>query len=225
MATKNKIKESGLDGKAAEIRDLHVKCEELKARSADAAREAALRAWRAGKLLIEIKSTMKHGEWLPWIGKELPGLGLATVYRYRKLAEIFETEEKIAAAIDRHDSLTGLYRAIGALGSEAEKKVDPLDDHEDSGDASKNTGETERLHQVLSRLEKIRRDMESVANEIPIESWNENEKQRVISTTRALLRIVHSFGWLDDLKASGEIDESADLGDEAVDGKEVPDAA
>lgn len=225
MATKNKIKESGLEGMAAEIRDLHVKCEELKARSAEAAREAALRAWRAGKLLIEIKSTMAHGQWLPWIERELPGLGLATIYRYRKLAESFVTGEEIGSAIDRHDSLTGLYRAIGALGSETEKKVNPLDDHEDSDDASENTGETERLHRILTRLEKMRRVVESVADEIPIESWDDNEKQRLISTTRALLRIVHSFGWIDDLKASDGIDESAARADESEGGKEVPDVA
>jgi len=225
MAKKEKNEDPYLDATAAEIRKLHAQSIEFKTRSGEAAREAVLRAWRAGRLLLEIKSKLHHGEWLPWIEKELPNLGLATVYRYRKLAEVFETEEKIAAAIDRHDSLTGLYRAIGALGSETEKKVDPLDDHEDSDDASENTGETERLHRILTRLEKMRRVVESVADEIPIESWDDNEKQRLISTTRALLRIVHSFGWLDDLKASGEIDESADLGDEAVDGKEVPDAA
>jgi hypothetical protein len=39
----------------------------------DAARDAVSHAIRAGELLIEAKSLVKHGEWLPWLDANFPG--------------------------------------------------------------------------------------------------------------------------------------------------------
>lgn len=68
MAKKKTNEDPVLDVKSAEIRDPHVKCEEFKTRSGEAAREAVLRAWRAGRLLLEIKSkfknTLEMAEWI-----------------------------------------------------------------------------------------------------------------------------------------------------------------
>jgi len=64
---------------AQEIREAH-------AAVLASARTTIERAVHVGKLLIEAKATVKHGEWLPWL-KET-GLTPRTAQRYMRLAEL-----------------------------------------------------------------------------------------------------------------------------------------
>jgi hypothetical protein len=41
----------------------------------------------AGKLLLEAKAQLKHGQWLPWLGKHCPGVPERTASHYMRLAK------------------------------------------------------------------------------------------------------------------------------------------
>src|SRR5687767_3261346 len=65
---------SALDALAAQINEAHSACERSN-------RESVMHALRAGALLIEAKSQVKHGEWLPWVRANFAGsVRLAQIY-------------------------------------------------------------------------------------------------------------------------------------------------
>src|SRR5262249_2583282 len=74
---------------ASEIRRAHADVQE-------AAKTAAERAIEAGRALIEAKSLVKHGEWLPWL-REHCALAERTAQLYMKIAESGHTPETVAA--------------------------------------------------------------------------------------------------------------------------------
>src|SRR4051812_38894664 len=74
---------------AAEVADAH-------AGVGSAAVTRATRALEAGRALIEAKSLLKHGRWLPWL-KDNCGLPERTAQLYMKLAELDLRPELIAA--------------------------------------------------------------------------------------------------------------------------------
>jgi phage N-6-adenine-methyltransferase len=43
-------------------------------------------AMRAGKLLMQAKELLEHGEWLPWLEQHCPGVSVRTVQLYMRLA-------------------------------------------------------------------------------------------------------------------------------------------
>ena len=58
--------------------------------------EAAIRAVRIGLLLLQAKSELKHGEFLPWLEENIKNFSQSYAYRFMKLAEIFMGEYGIA---------------------------------------------------------------------------------------------------------------------------------
>jgi hypothetical protein len=216
MAKKKSNEDPSLDAKAEQIRELHQQCEDFTRRTEEAAKEAALKAWEAGKRLLEVKESLRHGEWIPWLQKQLPQLSQATVYRYRKIAEFFKSPEEAAKALEEHGCLKGLYRAAGAIGSEGNAKQDEVDedDHEPDPEPAE-TASIVRLQRTLHRLRNVEKDVEKLVGELPQEVWTANEKLQLISTTKALLRIVDEKGWWDEVSA----------GRKPINSEEVPDAA
>jgi hypothetical protein len=70
---------TALDKLAADIRSEHEACVQH-------ARSAVEHAIKAGELLIEAKSQVKHGEWLPWLAENFPA-SRETARKYVQLAE------------------------------------------------------------------------------------------------------------------------------------------
>ena len=200
MAKDYEIEDQILEAKAKEILELHLAFEDFNRRTEEAAKEAALKAWEAGKLLLEVKESMGHGEWMPWLRKQLPGLSQATVYRYRKIAEFFRTREEVASALEEHECLKGLYKAAGAIGSEGESKK-----NEAAGEGQESELEPDeqdpvvQLQRTLCRLRKVEQEMLKVVGAVPPEKWTLNEKVQLISAAKALLRMVNDNGWWDEI--------------------------
>ena len=71
---------------ASRINALHEKAEALSKLAKDKAQEAIKVAIECGKLLVEQKSKMNHGDWLPWVENNCD-FSQRTSYRYIKLFE------------------------------------------------------------------------------------------------------------------------------------------
>lgn len=216
MGKNRKIEDPKFVAKAEEIWELHRACKDFTQRSEEAAMEAAANAWEAGRRLQEVKESMRHGDWMPWLQNALPQISQATVYRYRKIAEFFETREEVAKALEEHGCLKGLYRAAGAIGSEAEsKKTEAADESPETDSEPTEPDPIVRLQRTLHRLHKVEQEVLKLAGSISPSTWTSNEKAQLLSTTKALLRVVNDNGWWDEIS----------VGDGSFSGKEVPDAA
>jgi ParB family chromosome partitioning protein len=62
---------------------------------------------RAGELLAGIKAGLKHGEWLPWIEKNLP-FDRVTAFRYMR---VYERRTELKCFTVKH--ITDVYRLLG----------------------------------------------------------------------------------------------------------------
>jgi len=95
---------------AADIRVAH-------ASVLDAAKTRAARALEAGHALLEAKSLVKHGEWLPWL-KEHCGLPERTAQLYMKLAKQ-GLDETVVAALGLGEAVRISEAVVSAVGMEA----------------------------------------------------------------------------------------------------------
>jgi Protein of unknown function (DUF3102) len=88
----------------------------------EAARTSIGKAIRIGELLTQVRSTLKHGEWLPWL-KENVGFSRQTADNYRR---IYEKREDIKLL--NVGNLSEAYRALANPQNEPEK--DSVDEYE-----------------------------------------------------------------------------------------------
>lgn len=79
--------------------------------------ESALRALLVGFALHQIKGSLKHGEFLPWVKKNLDSSGYRQANYYMRFASAFreavEPAEKEVAAIVQHDHALSFDQATG----------------------------------------------------------------------------------------------------------------
>jgi hypothetical protein len=82
---------------------------------------AVAHAIRAGQLLVEAKTQVKHGEWLPWLGANFPG-SVRTAQGYMRLAAHAEDAQRLAhlGVAGALNELSAPRLASGHLGVAAE---------------------------------------------------------------------------------------------------------
>lgn len=85
---------------ANEIRAEHEACER-------SARSAVEHAIRAGQLLEEVKAHLRHGEWLPWLTKNVP-FSQQTANAYMRIAANYGTSRDLPASVNA--ALRGLAK-------------------------------------------------------------------------------------------------------------------
>ncbi len=85
------------------------------------AREALEHARRCGELLLQVKDSLKHGEWLPWV-KEHVTVSDRQARRYMQLAQNWEA---IAAKSDTVSNLT-MREALSGLAGSADSQEEDL---------------------------------------------------------------------------------------------------
>lgn len=87
--------------KAAAINAAHAEARAHAARAVE-------RAIEAGDLLLEVKDSLPHGEWLPWLEIHCPDISRRTAQGYMRLARDLPTEMRNAA----HLTLNGAMRLL-----------------------------------------------------------------------------------------------------------------
>src|SRR5262249_12074311 len=112
---------------AAEIQELH-KASEL------ALQTSIEKATEAGKLLIEAKTELPHGQWLPWLNQI--GVSVRTAQRYMQLARVkYDTvshlgiKAALAEVAHRRSKLFHLLHAIDDLLDEMAALEKPTDEY------------------------------------------------------------------------------------------------
>jgi Protein of unknown function (DUF3102) len=81
---------------------INAQCEQAEA----AARSAIEHAWEAGKLLLEAKASVRHGEWRAWCESNLR-------VKYRQLAKYMQLHEGYKSALQC--TFASIDEAVGAL--------------------------------------------------------------------------------------------------------------
>ena len=74
------------------------------------AAQAVERALEAGDLLLSVKATLAHGQWLPWLAEHCPDVSARTAQGYMKIARELPPEMRT----DAHLSLNGAKRLLAA---------------------------------------------------------------------------------------------------------------
>jgi hypothetical protein len=103
--------------------------------------DALRHAIKAGQLLIEAKSLVKHGEWMPWVEEQFPG-SHSTANTYMRLAA---NSQRIA-------NLPTMTEAIAAL---AAPQAKPLLNRGPLLDREGQEVTTERLEAAVQELEAV----------------------------------------------------------------------
>ncbi len=75
-------------------------------------RNALLYAWKAGEILSQVRSSLPHGEWTPWLSANFQG----TPQTARGYMRIFEQWDEIESALATNPNLS-LRRGLKILSS------------------------------------------------------------------------------------------------------------
>jgi hypothetical protein len=113
-----------------------------------AAQSAIEHARRAGDLLLQAKSTVGHGEWLPWLVAHCPAISERTAQRYMRLADSWTTLEAKATRVSDL-SLTGALQLL------AEPKPD------DNDLSAKARAQDDALRQIQRELGILQRALDN----------------------------------------------------------------
>jgi hypothetical protein len=99
------------------VKGLHAELEKLEDRGRKCGLEYAETARQLGRALLDLQDELKHGEKVGAILRAVPGLALATAYRYMRLAEKYPDAGSLAAALAEEKTLAALYGHIARPGS------------------------------------------------------------------------------------------------------------
>jgi hypothetical protein len=86
-----------------------------------AVKNAVQHAIEAGRRLIEAKTLVPHGAWLPWLAEHLPDVSARTVQRYMKAAELAGKNDNVSFS-----SLRALLAPPKAEAIDAQEAVEAL---------------------------------------------------------------------------------------------------
>lgn len=81
---------------------------------ASALNKGVAHARAAGELLLKAKAQCKHGEWLPWLTKHCPDIGIRQCQKYLRLAKRLPAN----ATSDSHSSIDEALEALSDSGNE-----------------------------------------------------------------------------------------------------------
>ena len=135
---------------AAEILAAHNACLAAMSTALDHAK-------RAGDLLNSAKEQAKHGEWLPWLATNCPGLSARTAQGYMRIAREWP---RVQEANTKRASYLSIREALAVL---ADEWIDPNDlapggcdgdadgDDDDAGDDSPKDSDTTMFRVLFSR--------------------------------------------------------------------------
>lgn len=87
--------------KAQRINAAHREAKEHAARAIE-------RAIEAGDLLNEVKASLPHGQWLPWLSQHCPDISARTAQSYMRVARELPTEKRSAADLSVREALRQL---------------------------------------------------------------------------------------------------------------------
>ena len=113
IATPVIVPATGLEHLAERINDAHREARYHASRAVE-------RALEAGDLLLEVKSTLGHGEWLPWLAQHCPDVSRRSAQGYMRLARDLPLEMRNVA----HLTLNGAMRLLSAPKPEADAEAD-----------------------------------------------------------------------------------------------------
>lgn len=105
---------------AREIQDEHLMCEQ-------AAESAVEHAIKCGELLIEAKTQVKHGEWLPWLEANAPEHYGADSWarQAQKYMRLYDHRDELPNT--NHGSHLGINAALAELAEPREVSNDPVE--------------------------------------------------------------------------------------------------
>src|SRR5436190_18335100 len=66
----------------------------------------------AGKILLEKKATLKHGEWLPWLAKNAAALGFKTDRTAQRLMKLADENPTLTTDLPTFQEQQSLTRAL-----------------------------------------------------------------------------------------------------------------
>lgn len=110
-----------LSDTAKKIRELHSTCVDLSRQTQMYAQGALAGAVKAGDLLMLVKKSLKHGEWIPWLQENLSGISHSTINRYMRVARHYPDDKRGKFNFP----LIEAYRATGIL-PQKERKAKAL---------------------------------------------------------------------------------------------------
>lgn len=163
-------------------------------------------AWKSGQALVEIKATLKHGEWMPWVKANFHG-SYATANQYELLAANFDSYQNLG----QYDSVNSALKAIRAEKATAKGKSDSAPkpnkkhDRHDEVVALWDQGKTEReiaaatgmvnakgepqrqIRHILDR-EVIERDILETATPVDISTLPGKDKDKVEHAKRVEIK-------------------------------------
>ena len=129
---------------AQQINAYHAKAEESEA-------EALRNAWEAGVRLNKAFEIVTYGDWGKYIEKNCSGLGLTTVWRYRRLADSYSTVEELAG-----ETLTETYTKLGLV--KLQEECVPTEESE-SSDSEKKEQKSDTSKKPMNPLAKVIKDV------------------------------------------------------------------
>lgn len=94
----------------AGMADLAAKINAAHREARDHATRAMDRALEAGDLLLKVKASLAHGQWLPWLEEHCPDISARTAQGYMRLAR----DLPVQIRTDAHLSLNGAKRLLSA---------------------------------------------------------------------------------------------------------------
>jgi hypothetical protein len=152
-----------LNDYAKQVTEIHRGIEDAERTIIQTGKKNIAAAITAGNRLIKAKSLVKHGQWLPWVEKNLKGISQATVNRYMALAAFACSSD--AGKLKDCDSLREAYLVAGII---SEKGTDDDDaENTDTDDApdkvspdAENTAKERKT--PLERIKEHRRKLQSL---------------------------------------------------------------
>lgn len=133
-----------------------------------------IKAWKAGKIFADIKSQKRgtYGKWLKTAADRI-GFSFETANRYRKIAEVFSSEEEIEEVA--HHGLTKVYDLADEARRKAKGKTNP--DDQSTPDPA-NPKKVNKLHQGLKTLGSTMTKIKGLVNDTPPDTWGASDRSR-----------------------------------------------
>lgn len=178
------INDQNLKEDAGKIMKLHTESEKSEKTALEAGKDSVLKKWEAGKVLREVKEKLAYGKFELWLGKNLPNIQQATRCRYMKLAKIFPDKDSILEEFKEYGSLNAIYKKHEITG----KSGNNPSSQNRSGSEPKT--EIEKVHSVLTHLEKDGRELKKISNEV----WGDGDVQRFKESIKPFLEIAVQLG-------------------------------
>ena len=135
-------------------------------------------AWHAGRALVEVKASLPHGEWLPWLDRQ--GVSKGAADRFMKLAQELQIPQlgEFASITDAVESAQKAKKAREAAEAEAERERRKTEAEEAEAEAREARERAEHDRLIAKAAEEERLAKEAEAERAGIEAREADEAER-----------------------------------------------